>query len=65
MCDHVCPCRPFGPSPEERERQLDEHWAAQQRIFEAVLADPKVQAQIERNLRRIGWRPTPPENTCA
>jgi len=60
FCPH---CTPFGPSPEERQRQLDEYWREQQRVLAARLVDPAVQAQIERNLRKIGWRPT--ENTCA
>lgn len=50
-------CMPFGPTQEERDRQVQAALDAQVAALRSYFASPEGQATVERNLRRIGWRP--------
>lgn len=61
---HECwRCMPFGPTQEEQDRRFQEYLDAEVARIRFYFDSPEGQATVERNLRKIGWRPT--ENTCA
>lgn len=54
FCPH---CTPFGPTQEEQDRRHQEYLDQQVARLRAYFDSPEGKATIERNVRKIGWRP--------